>query len=153
MLRNVAVRHAYHVLLVLTKVMSEKYVHNRIRVVSLSKDTFTLRKVLVIPRKRWLHPDRTGKAFTGTLSLIKTKPNKRILPIRYWTSESFTVYSHYTPPQTVFVGGYTVFTSIRTNESVSVTFCFLNILKTHRWNLIKLCKNIHMYKANTTYKN
>ena len=40
------------------------------------------------------------------------------------------------PPQTVFVGGYTVFTlsertNDRTNESVSVTFCFLNILKSH----------------------
>ena len=42
------------------------------------------------------------------------------------------------PPQTMFVGGYTVFTlsvrpsvrpSERTNESVSETFCFLNILK------------------------
>ena len=36
----------------------------------------------------------------------------------------------------VFVGGYTVFTlsertNDRTNESVSVTFCFLNILKSH----------------------
>ena len=37
-------------------------------VVSLSKDTFTPRKVLVIPRKRWLHPDMTEKLFTGTLS-------------------------------------------------------------------------------------
>ena len=43
-------------------------------VVSLSKDTFTPRKVLVIPRKRWHHPDMTGKLFTGTLSLSKTKP-------------------------------------------------------------------------------
>ena len=35
-------------------------------------------------------------------------------------------------PQTVFVGGYTVFTvSVRPNESVSVTFCFLNIWKSH----------------------
>ena len=46
------------------------------RVVSLSKDTFTLRKVtLVIPRKRWLRPDMIEKLFTGTLSLNKTKPN------------------------------------------------------------------------------
>ena len=41
--------------------------------------------------------------------------------------------SYLYPPQTVFVGGYTVFTSVRpnerTNESVSVTFCFLNILE------------------------
>ena len=40
------------------------------------------------------------------------------------------------PPQTVFVGGYTVFTlSDRTNnrptERVSVTFCFLNNFKNH----------------------
>ena len=30
-------------------------------------------RVLVIPRKRWLHPDMTEKLFTGTLSLNKTK--------------------------------------------------------------------------------
>ena len=40
------------------------------------------------------------------------------------------------PPQTVFVGGYTVFMlsespSDRPTDSVSVTFCFLNILKNH----------------------
>ena len=40
------------------------------------------------------------------------------------------------PPQTMFVGGYTVFTlserpTERTSERVSVTFCFLNILKNH----------------------
>ena len=60
------------------------------------------------------------------------------------------------PPHKPFVGGYTVFTSVhpsvRPNESVSETFCFLNILKSPWWNLTKLCKNIHMYKANTTYK-
>ena len=33
-------------------------------------------------------------------------------------------------PRKLFVGGYTVFTlSVRPNESVSVTFCFLNILE------------------------
>ena len=58
------------------------------------------------------------------------------------------------PPQTVFVGGYTVFTlSVRPNERpsecVSVTFCFLNILENHRWNFIKFCEHIYMYKANT----
>ena len=35
---------------------------------------------------------------------------------------------------------------------VSVTFCFLNILKNHRWNFIKFCKHIHMNKANATDK-
>ena len=43
------------------------------RIVSLSKDTFTPRKVLVIPRKRWLRYDMIEKLFTGTLSLNKTK--------------------------------------------------------------------------------
>ena len=43
------------------------------RVVSFSKDTFTHRKILVIPKKRWLRPDMTEKLFTGTLSLNKTK--------------------------------------------------------------------------------
>ena len=43
-------------------------------VVSLSKDTFTPRIVLVKPRKRWLYPDMTEKLFTGTLNLkIKQK--------------------------------------------------------------------------------
>ena len=57
------------------------------------------------------------------------------------------------PPQTVFVGGYTVFMlSDRPTNRVSVTFCFLNILKNHRWNFIKFCKHIHMYKINATNK-
>ena len=42
--------------------------------------------------------------------------------------------------------------SVQRNESVSVTFCFLNILESLCWNFIKLCKNILMYKANTTFK-
>ena len=34
------------------------------------------------------------------------------------------------PPQTVFVGGYTVFTlSVHPSVRSSVTFCFLNIFK------------------------
>ena len=48
-------------------------------VVFLSKDTFIPQKVLVIPRKRWLHPDMTEKLFTGMLSLNKTK-TKTFLP-------------------------------------------------------------------------
>ena len=65
------------------------------------------------------------------------------------------------PPQTVFVGGYTVFTlsdrlsvhpSVRPTDRVSVTFCFRNYFKNHGWNFIKFCKHIHMYKANTNNK-
>ena len=39
------------------------------RNVSLSKDTFTPRKVLVIPRKWWLRPDMTEKLLNGTVSI------------------------------------------------------------------------------------
>ena len=42
------------------------------RVVSLSKNTFTPRKVLVIPRKRWLRPDMTEKLLTGTFYILKS---------------------------------------------------------------------------------
>ena len=49
---------------------------------------------------------------------------------------SHKVYPSLYPPQTLFVGGYTVFTlsdrpTERTTVRVSVTFCFLNILKNH----------------------
>ena len=33
-----------------------------------------------------------------------------------------------------------------------VTFCFLNILKSHCWNFIKLCKHIHIYNTNFNKK-
>ena len=53
------------------------------------------------------------------------------------------------PPQTLFVVGYTVFTlSVRP----SVTFCFLNNLKSNCWIFIKLCKNIHICKTSTLNK-
>ena len=62
------------------------------------------------------------------------------------------------PPQTVFVGGYTVFTlsvrpSVRPSIRPSVRFCFLNIFKSHGWNFIKPCILIHIYRANTYNKN
>ena len=66
---------------------------------------------------------------------------KIVVPSPFVTARSFKYCSmSLYPPQTVFVGGYTVFTlsvrpsertNERTNESVSVTFCFLNILKSH----------------------
>ena len=64
-----------------------------------------------------------------------TCPNQRSiysLSIMLRSSISSCASSLLYPPQTVFVGGYTVFTlsvrpNQRTNESVSVTFCFLNI--------------------------
>ena len=55
--------------------------HSGRRVVSLSK-TYLPPKVhvLVIPRKRWLHPNMTEKLFTGTLSI---KPNQNSVPLKY----------------------------------------------------------------------
>ena len=47
------------------------------RVVSLSKTLYSP-KVLVIPRKRWLHPDMTEKLLTGTLSLNTNKETSRV---------------------------------------------------------------------------
>ena len=56
-------------------------------------------------------------------------------------------------------GGYTVFTlSMRACVCVcacvrpSVTFCFFNILKSHRWIFIKPCKHVHICKTNTLDK-
>ena len=47
------------------------------RVMSLSKDTFTPRKVLVIPGERWFRPNMTEKLLTGTLSINTNKQTKR----------------------------------------------------------------------------
>ena len=41
----------------------------------LEQDIFTPQKVLVIPSKRWLHPNMTEKLFTGTLSIKQKKRN------------------------------------------------------------------------------
>ena len=41
----------------------------------LEQDIFTPQEVLVIHRKRWLHPNMTEKLFTGMLSI---KPNQKI---------------------------------------------------------------------------
>ena len=38
----------------------------QVAVLYLEQDTFTPKKVLVIPRKRWIRPDMTEKLLTGT---------------------------------------------------------------------------------------
>ena len=49
-------------------------------VVSLSRTYLPPKKVLVIPRKRWLHPNMTEELFTGTLSIKPNqKPNEMVL--------------------------------------------------------------------------
>ena len=57
------------------------------------------------------------------------------------------------PPANFVCRGYTVFTlSVRARVRPSVTFCFLNNLKSNCWIFIKLCKNIHICKTNTLNK-
>ena len=58
------------------------------------------------------------------------------------------------PPPANFVwGGYTVFTlSVCPCVRPSVTFCFLDILKSHCWIFIKPCKHVHICKTNTLDK-
>ena len=40
---------------------------------AVSKDALTPQKVLVIPRKGWLHPEMTEKLLTGTLGINTNK--------------------------------------------------------------------------------
>ena len=57
------------------------------------------------------------------------------------------------PPANFVCGGYTVFTlSVRPCVRPSVTFCFLNILKSNCWIFIKPCKHVHICKTNTLDK-
>ena len=57
---------------------------------------------------------------------------------------------YYTPPQTLFVVG--ILFSRCPCVRPSVTFCFLNILKSHCWIFIKPCKHVHICKTNTSDK-
>ena len=49
----------------------------------LEQDAFTSQKVLVLPRKRWHHPDMTEKLFTGMLSKNETKKNAYMVLLLY----------------------------------------------------------------------
>ena len=54
------------------------------------------------------------------------------------------------PPQTLFVVG--ILFSPCPSVRPSVTFCFFNILKSHRWIFIKPCKHVYICKTNTLNK-
>ena len=60
------------------------------------------------------------------------------------------------PPANFVRGGVYCFhivrACVRTSVRPSVTFCFLNILKSHCWIFIKPCKHVHIYKTNTLNK-
>ena len=62
------------------------------------------------------------------------------------------------PPQTLFVVGVlfshcpSVCACVCPCVRPSVTFCFLNNLKSHCWIFIKPCKHVHICKTNTLDK-
>ena len=56
------------------------------------------------------------------------------------------------PPANFVCGGYTVFMCVRASVRPSVTLCFLNIFKSHRWIFIKPCKHVYICKTNTLNK-
>ena len=57
------------------------------------------------------------------------------------------------PPANFVCGGvycfHVVRPCVRPSVCPSVTFCFLNILKSHCWIFIKPCKHVHICKTNT----
>ena len=63
---------------------------------------------------------------------------------------------NYTPRQNEVLRGVYCFhvvrpsvrVSVRASVRPSVTFCFFNILKTHWWNFMKLCRHLYIYGAN-----
>ena len=73
------------------------------------------------------------------------------LTIKYISKE---LYSYYTPRKLCLWEGilFSRCPSVRLSVRPSVTFCFLNNLKSHGWNLIKPCIHIHIYRANTYNK-
>ena len=77
-------------------------------------------------------------------------------PVKVWDRAGIkltTPQSVVIPPANFVCGGYTVFTlSVCACIRPSVTFCFLNILKSHCWIFIKLCKHVHICKTNNLDK-
>ena len=66
----------------------------------------------------------------------------------------FTVCLVIIPPQTLFVVGilFSRCPCVRASVNLSVTLCFLNILKGHCWIFIKPCKHVLICKTNTLNK-
>ena len=66
----------------------------------------------------------------------------------------FRILIHYTPRKLCLWWGilFSRCPSVRLSVRPSVTFCFLNNLKSNCWIFIKLCKNIHICKTNTLNK-
>ena len=64
----------------------------------LEQDTIYFRKVLVIPRKRWLHPDMTEKLFTWTLSKKRNETKCIGLCLTWSETQTRTGSTHFIPP-------------------------------------------------------
>ena len=78
----------------------------------------------------------TGKSLKSLLKVLDYTPRKLCL---WW------VYCFHVVRACVCV-------CVRACIRPSVTFCFLNILKSHCWIFIKPCKHVHICKTNTLDK-
>ena len=102
--------------------------------VSLSKRHLLPKKVLVIPRNRWLRLNMTEKLFTGTLNHNQKKKKKKKKKCKILFLIKVII-----PPANCVCGRVYCFhvvcpsvrPKVRPSARVSVTFCFLNILMNH----------------------
>ena len=72
------------------------------------------------------------------------------LVFRIIMSRAYLLY-YYTPCKLCLLWVY-CFHVVRASVHLSVTFCFLNILKSLCWIFIKPCKHVHICKTNTLDK-
>ena len=93
--------------------------------------------------------------------ILKHKRNATVFNPLFLPHGSYEANFLIIPPANFVCGGYTVFTlsvracvrvSVRASVRPSVTFCFLNNSKSHRWIFIKPCKHVHICKTNTLDK-
>ena len=88
---------------------------------------------------------------------------KHLLVKNYWSDfkiiwyrwSRVTLYqscSNYYTPHKLCLWWVYCFHVVRVCVRLSVTFCFLNILKSHCWIFIKPCKHVHICKTNALNK-
>ena len=84
----------------------------------------------------------------------KSKTSQIFFSFTFFLVWNYLYLNHYTPRKLCLWEGilFSHCPNVRPTDCVSVTFCFLNILKNYRWNFVKFCKHIYIYKANTTNK-
>ena len=89
----------------------------------LEQDIFTPQKVLVISRKRWLHPNKTEKLFTGTLSIKK-------LDLMFM--------KHYAPNRCLYIKVAKLRTGVGSTGTSYLQNCSVKLFKEHF--KVQICK-------------